>query len=416
MKKVLVTIAALIAFTETNVFACGEINNLTSSVGTVSQINDTHYLISVPEGTDKVTLNAQTDYEWYGEYYPREVSTDQEAKLMVNGASCGFGIYTYIISFKKVSTVIAENTPVQSDPVINETQTEGNAIDPNEGQNPETNPTNSLTLANLVIEGYEIDFDPNKFSYELDVDSDVDSLNIIPTVSDQTVSVNVSSNSLKLVEGENKIEVSLVDSLGNTSTYEITVTKAKALSNNNYLASITVSGYPLNFNPSTTNYNLSIGKEKTLTLNVLTESELATYEIIGNNDLKDGSKITIKVTAEDGSTKDYIINIKREFNIMDYWMYIAVVALILLLILLLIINRQKKKKKKMAPNAIETNAETAGVVQNIAPQNVAPASSNSQINQAISNGNGTLQYIEPTNIPNNNEGSNETSETEVFKL
>ncbi len=416
MKRVFITIAALIVFAKTDVLACGEINNLTSSVGTVSQINDSHYLVSVPEGTDKVTLNAQTDYEWYGEYYPREVSTEGEAKLMVNGASCGFGIYTYFISFKKVSNVIAENTPTQNDTVVNEIQTEDNNSNQNTEQNTDTNPTNGLILDNLVIEGYELDFDPNKFSYELDIDSDVDSLNIIPTVNDQTISVTVSSNSLKLVEGENKIEVSLVDSLGNTSTYEITVTKAKALSDNNYLASITVSGYPLNFNPSTTNYYLSIGKEKNLTLNVLTESELATYEIIGNNDLKDGSKITIRVTAEDGSTKDYIINIKREFNIMDYWMYIAVVALILLLVLLLIINRQKKKKKKMAPNAIETSAETAGVVQNIAPQNVTPVSSNLQTNQTISNGNGTLQYMEPTNIQNNNEVSNENSETEVFKL
>ena len=72
-------------------------------------------------------------------------------------------------------------------------------------------------------------------------------------------------------------------------------------------------------------------------------NENAKYEILNNNDLKDQSIITIKVTAEDGTTTDYKIKIEKEFP------YLVVVvlplSLILLLILIILIIRQKKRSE-----------------------------------------------------------------------
>ena len=47
---------------------------------------------------------------------------------------------------------------------------------------------------------------------------------------------------------------------------------------------------------------------------VETESDLSTYEIKNNTNLKNKSKVVITVTAENGDTKDYTITIKKSSN------------------------------------------------------------------------------------------------------
>ena len=47
---------------------------------------------------------------------------------------------------------------------------------------------------------------------------------------------------------------------------------------------------------------------------VETESDLSTYEIKNNSNLKNKSKVVVTVTAENGDTKDYTITIKKSSN------------------------------------------------------------------------------------------------------
>ena len=51
---------------------------------------------------------------------------------------------------------------------------------------------------------------------------------------------------------------------------------------------------------------------KTLTLDYETSSLNSKVSVNGNKDLKDGSKVKILVTAEDGTKKEYILNIFKE--------------------------------------------------------------------------------------------------------
>ena len=60
---------------------------------------------------------------------------------------------------------------------------------------------------------------------------------------------------------------------------------------------------------------------------VETESDLSTYEIKNNTNLKNKSKVVITVTAENGDTKDYTITIKKSSNF----------GLILIILILLVI-------------------------------------------------------------------------------
>ncbi len=417
-----------------NVNACGEIKELRTDVGTVSIENDSTYIVTVPEGTKEVTLEGTTDYSWVKGFEPRKVSTSEEAKVMVDGNACGYGIYTYYVKFKTLSNIIAEGEPEaptddetpSSNPSENPaTSEEGNQTGdtPNEGSN---GAKDVLPLSKLEVEGIEFDFNPSVREYDLMVDSQVTSLDITALSEDPTVSIMVSDSAKKLVTGNNVIEIKLSDSYGNTGTYVLNILKPEAKSNNNLLSSITIDGYQLNFDTSITSYDLELGKEKMLNIQVTTVSDKANYLITGNQNLGNGSTITIRVTAEDGSSRDYIINIIKKFNIVDYWIYIVIVLLILLILIILMMSKKKKKQKKLGPQELEGQENTAGVVQEIVPQNTNTAVQTEQgeSNATLSEPAGTLKIIEPTNIETPAEevftADNKTEEsdgsTEVFQL
>lgn len=396
-KSIIPSIIGLSMLITPNVYACGEINNLTTSVGTVTQENSTNYIVTIPEGTQSVTLNATTDYSWVMGYGPREVVTNERAELKVDGSTCGYGIYTYFIKFNQLAPVIAENTTPPVDTTTGTDTTTGK--DTTTTPNTDTTVTPALFLSSLTVKDFDLVFDKNTLNYDLTVKEDTTELEIEAAPEDTTNTVTISENAKKLLDGDNKVTVTLVNAEGVTTVYTINVTKPAKKSDNNFLASLTITGYTLNFDSSTTTYNLSIGSEKFLDIKAIAQSELAEEpEILNNSNLKDGSVVTIRVTAEDGSTRNYVINIKRQFNIMDYWMYIAIVCLVLLLIILIIINKSNKnKKKKAAPTEIDAQANTAGTIQNIEP---AAAASEQAPVQAVTPMSGPVQLepLAPTNV------------------
>lgn len=406
-----------------NVEACGEIKELKSSIGTISSINETNYLITVPEGTTELTLEGTTDYAWVQNYGPRKVSTTNgKIRLEVDGASCGEGITTYFVDFKFLSNLIAENDPIVPDVQAPDNQAPGSNTDPEVGsQEPNYG---VLPLTRLNISEIDFEFDPSKRIYDLAVDGTVKKLNIDAGTEDPVVNIKISDNVNDLKEGINVIQITLTDPYGNTGLYVLNIEKTKVKSSNNYLGSLVVDKYQLNFDPSITNYTLSIGKESTLNITPTTESELAQVVVLGNSNLSNGSVITVRVTAEDGSTKDYTINITRSFNIMDYWIYVVLILLILLIIIIFILMKQKKNKKNMGPQTIAGEANTAGVVQEIAPQNQSAGTNEGVIDQnnvqVSSSTPGTIKIIEPTNLDTpvqpETTVNEDQSPTEVFQL
>ncbi len=411
-KYVLAILLSIIISMYVDVYACGEINELKSNIGTVTVLDDSNFLVTIPSGTKEVILTGSTNYTWVDGYRPGKVSTSDVVQLKVDGNACGYGIYTYFVKFKELSTAIAENDTPQENNNIEET-TE-NSLEENKIVE------DNLILSGLTIEGLDdFTFSPTTYNYTIDVENDVTSLKITPTVL-EGVTFEISENVNNLKEGENVIAITLMNESGNTKVYNIIVNRLEPKSDNNYLASIIVAGYTLNFDPSITNYTLEIGKESILNIQVETESELATYAIVGNSNLDDGSVITIRVTAEDESTKDYKITVKRVFNIMDYWIYIVIILLVLLIVLLLVIMKKKHKKNKVGPATIEGSKDTAGTIQEVKP-NIEPASKEPVKTPSTSVKASELKIIKPTNIESpvqtvNNQNNLENNPTEVFKL
>lgn len=409
----LLTILTIIMGFNDNVLACGEINELASDVGKVSKVDDTNYLVKIPEGTSNVNLSGSTNYQWVTGFEPRSVSTNETVELKVNGESCGYGIYTYFVKFEVDKPVADEKKDEKPKEDNKENEADKKPVEDN---------TPGVKLKSLEVKGYALDFSPTVYEYNLEVDSTVDSLDIKTDLNEgDGANIVVSDNAKKLVEGENKITISVMDSNSNVTLYTLNVEKLKLKSNNNFLANITVSGYQLNFDASQTSYSLEIGKENALNISVVTESELASYEIIGNQNLANGSTVTIRVTAEDESIKDYVININKSFNIMDYWIYVVVGLLVILLIILFVILKQKKNKKGntiknndvLGPDNVDVSETTAGSVETFSPSE--PVEEFKDVQTTVSTGQAvSLEILEPSDVENSVQESVDATVIETF--
>lgn len=435
MKRIVILISLVTLFlSSTNVNACAEIKNLKIQDATITKIGDTIYEVAIKEDTTKVTIEAQTDYKWVKGYEPRSVATNASVQLKVDGnPECGTTTYTLnFVTAKKKENTDSENIN------NNEVSTNSNNENDNDQNNTSTNTTEvteeendtvekTVELKELVIEGYTLNFNPKNKTYDIEVNNDVTFLNIIATKQNETDKIIISENAKLLEVGKNVITVTIENSEGKSIMYEINATRKDNRSDNNFLSSLVISGYTLAFNPSVSEYTLNIGKESYLDISVVTQDKNATYQILNNSNLKNGSKITIKVTAEDKSVKNYIINITKKTTIMDYvneyllYIIIGGAVLILSIIVLIIVSVKKKKnKQKVEPENIANETETVGEV---AAPLTAPTTQEG--NETLLNNNeitpSTLEIIEPTNITGeeqaaSTETNGDSSNTEVFKL
>ncbi len=126
------------------------------------------------------------------------------------------------------------------------------------------------------------------------------------------------------------------------NVYEI---YSEGYNNDTSLHNIIIENYNIDFNKDKKEYNLNINKEDKLDIVCSTNDSKAKYEIKGNENLKDGSKIEIIVTATNGATDTYVINIKKEESLDTST--IAIIGLsavvVILLSYVIYINLNKKK-------------------------------------------------------------------------
>ena len=335
---------------QVNVFAaCGAINSISTDVGTIKKTNDNGYVIMVPVGVKSVILSASASGDWAKGYGPRTVSTGNETKLVVDGTSCGGKEVTYKINFEQTDETLAANTTTsnkQQEKKLDET----NASKETSSQSLTKTATtkNEIFLTSIKVEGYDLEFDKNVDTYNLEVNNDVERIEISVEKEDPNYTVEISANAKTLEEGENKVLINLTSPDGKKGQYIIIVNRKAKKDSNALLSNLIINGYTISFDPDKTEYDLTIKDETKLDITAKKESKTAKVSISGNEDLKDGSVITITVKAEDGTKRDYIINISKEFNIMDYWVYLLVGGLFLLMLLLLIVRKSKKKKRKKA--------------------------------------------------------------------
>lgn len=172
----------------------------------------------------------------------------------------------------------------------------------------------NLKSLKVDVEGLSPEFDKNITEYYLIVDLTIEEVNVEAVPEYEKSKITITGNS-DLQEGENTVKILVKAENGNTKTYTINITKTNDLEKvNATLKSLSVKGFSFypSFKTNIYNYNLTVN-EKLTQLEILAETEIegATYEIIGNEDLKEGDNlIKVIVTAKDGETKrEYKINV-----------------------------------------------------------------------------------------------------------
>ena len=101
-----------------------------------------------------------------------------------------------------------------------------------------------------------------------------------------------------------------------TTTNKNNTTTATKKSSNANISSLRLSVEGFKFDTSKTTYNIKVGEDvNNITANVTLAHSKAVYSISGNKNLKAGNNvIKIVVTAEDGTTKTYKINVEKAGN------------------------------------------------------------------------------------------------------
>ena len=156
--------------------------------------------------------------------------------------------------------------------------------------------------------------------------------NAIWTSSVTSVANVIDGNVTALTPGETIITVTNSDGTIKAFTKIIVIEEPKEPFN------IVVENYDLKFNPTKFNYSLKIGKEKELNI----KTNVSKYDIIikWNQNLSEGSVVTIVYTETPDVT--YVITIQKKQNYTIY--FIAAISLILLLNLIRILIKNKKKE------------------------------------------------------------------------
>ena len=158
-------------------------------------------------------------------------------------------------------------------------------------------------------------FSPSVYEYEASVASDVKTVNVEAIMEDSKANLVISNNvNDELIAGENnKITITVTAENGTKKQYVVNI-KREALTADATLSSLTIKEYKdFEFKSDKFNYVIKVKNNvNKLTLDYTLSDENAMAKVDGNKDLKDGSKVKITVTAQDGTKKVYTLEISKE--------------------------------------------------------------------------------------------------------
>lgn len=227
----------------------------------------------------------------------------------------------------------------------------------------ESESTTELLLKTLIVKDKTTEeqinigtFSIKNKKYNFKVLNNVENL-LIEATAEEDIEIEITGNE-NLVVGENKVTIKLRKG-NDLGEYILNVTRlevGETIDNTNYLKSLVIGGYELQFNKEQFNYTLTIPSNiNKLEITALPEIDEDKVEELNNENLVNGSKIIIKVSNDESST-EYTIDIIKE-NTPNYLLLIGIgliVLLIIVLIILIIIKSKKNKRTQPKKNNNET--------------------------------------------------------------
>lgn len=157
-------------------------------------------------------------------------------------------------------------------------------------------------------------FDKNEQNYTLNVANNESKITILGVAEAKTSTVS-GNGEYELKTGTNTVKLTVTAEDGTEKEYSIIITREKSNNANAEMIIARESVLSPSFDSNKTSYVLKVIEAVTsLTLDVTLEDPTATYEVIGNENfvVDEYNKVIVRVTAEDGTTKDYELDVLRQ--------------------------------------------------------------------------------------------------------
>ena len=158
---------------------------------------------------------------------------------------------------------------------------------------------------------FDKEFNPDTLEYTLYVDSYVGKVTLSGEVNDIYATVE-GLGEYTLTNNVTEININVTAENGSVQTYKVKVVKVYKSSNNN-LSNIVIAGHEIEFDKDTLEYTINVdANTNELDISALVEDPKAWAKIEGNENFKERENIvTIKVYAEDGTTKTYTVKVNK---------------------------------------------------------------------------------------------------------
>ena len=209
---------------------------------------------------------------------------------------------------------------------------------------PGDNNADNADLGGLTISSGTLSpqFSSSDITYTASVDNSVTQVTVTSTASDSLATITVNGNTVTsgtgyiltglTVDEPNTVTVIVTAQDSTTKTYIITLTRAASLSDNADLGSLTISSGTLSpqFSSSDITYTASVDNSVTqVTVTSTASDSLATITVNGNTvtsgtgyiltglTVDEPNTVTVIVTAQDSTTKTYIITLTRAASLSD---------------------------------------------------------------------------------------------------
>lgn len=172
---------------------------------------------------------------------------------------------------------------------------------------------NDITSLTSSIGTFDKPFDKDVLEYTLYVDYWVKSVTFNGVLGDKYAST-LAFKEYALTGDTTVITLPVVAENGDIKSYTINVVKVYPKSTNNYLSKLEIEGYEIDFNKDTLEYSIKVSSDvETLDITAVAEDSNARVNIYGNSNFKEGeNKVTVVVTAEDGSERTYTTTVDKE--------------------------------------------------------------------------------------------------------
>ena len=180
---------------------------------------------------------------------------------------------------------------------------------------------NNLSSLKSDVGTFDVEFDKDVTVYTLTVPYNTEKVILSGALEDIYSTVD-GLIEYELTEDKTTAIITVTAEDGTSKVYTVYIVKeAKPVykpvvyyySSNNYLKSLEIEGYEIEFDKNTNEYKITVKNDVTsLDIRALAEDSRARVEITGNSDFKEGENVvTVTVTAENGNTREYKLLVNR---------------------------------------------------------------------------------------------------------